>query len=135
MLVGQGAKQFSFPAKPCDIFLLAEMDHFESDLAMQLVIGSQVHLCHAALSQLTDKVVAAQCCSFQGWHGSFSLPPCLESIVEDKGPPCQRNTLRQGTKVRRRLPGVFCFLWRGRHVYPRHTAHSTQNMVKFSEDR
>src|SRR6266567_1275177 len=84
MLMGQWAKQFGFLAKPSQILFPTEVDHFDGDLAMQLVIRGQIDFCHSPPSQQVCEVVAAQCCSFQCWHSWLFLPPCIVSIVEDR---------------------------------------------------
>src|SRR5258708_7127540 len=89
MFMRQWTKQFGFPAEPSDLFLPAQMDDFDGDLAMQLVIKSQVHFCHSSPSQQVREAVTAQDCSFQCRHSWLLLPPCIETIVEDKVTPRQ----------------------------------------------
>jgi len=64
MFMRQWTKQFGFPAEPRDIFLPAQMDDFDGDLAIQLVIRGHIDFCHAPSSQQACEAVAAQCCSF-----------------------------------------------------------------------
>src|SRR5215469_13348803 len=108
MLMGQGTKQFSFPEEPRDLFLPTQMDDFDGDLAMQLCIRGQVHFCHSSPSQQACEVVAAQGCSFQGWHRWLLPPPriplpYIDTIVEDKGTSRQQDRSRWGIKVQQAL--------------------------------